>query len=452
MSRAAGFGLAALSLVLSLTISANLLYVLGIDYAHPGGNPLVKIHPATWTVVAALVLLMLAAPDPVGGLRDALRRSPALAWFLVLMTMTMLYSAVSVGISGATVYVESYLAAGTLALVCRELPERRRRALGLLVLALLVLNAALAVAETVGQFHLVPVYLEEIALVDEPGAFRSSALFDHPLTGAMLTMVGLFTALSLRLRPMTLVPASALFGVALLAFGGRAALAMTVAGIGLVTARSVLADVLRRRLRAGRAALLAAMALLLPAACVALVTCTAIGGRVAGKLYFDSSAQSRSAEWLVLGLLDGRAWLFGSPIAQTPELIYRIGLQSALTDIENFWLMAFINLGIVGFVGFLCALSCLIWHLWGTASAWGRVAITALMIAASTSNSLGRKCNVLFVLVACVEASGTVGRERKWLDAEAPPARALPARRTGGFAQAACHARHGFSMARSADG
>jgi hypothetical protein len=448
--RLAGFVLAGLSLVLSLTVSANLLYVLGIDYAHPGGNPLVKIHPATWAIAGALLLLVL--PDPVGRLRSAMRRDPSLAWFMVLMTMTMIYSAVSVGVSGATVYVESYLAAGVLALVCRELPEWQRRLLGLLVLGLVVGNAALAVAETVGQFHLVPVYLEETALVDEPGAFRSSALFDHPLTGAMLTMVGLFAALSFRLRAVLLVPILGLFGVALLAFGGRAALGVTVLGVLLVTARWVLGDLFGRRLQAGRMALLAAMSVLLPIACAVLVMCTGIGGRVAGKLYLDSSAQSRGAEWLVLGLLDLRAWLFGSPIANTPELIYRIGLQSALTDIENFWLMAFVNLGIVGFVGFVCALCCLMRHLWRVASPWGRVAIVALMVTASTSNSLGRKCNVLMILVACVEAGGAFGREKPRIRENAAGVRLTPVRRASGFSAAASPSRQGFSVVRPVHG
>ncbi len=404
----AAFVLAAWSLALSLTVSANLLYVAGIDYAHPGGNPLVKLHPSTWAVIASLGCLLLGRGAPLRTLAEMLRRAPDLAGFLALMSVVAAYSAASVGVSGVAVYVESYLSAGLLALVIGEMPAARRRALGWLALALLALNASLAVAETVAQFHLVPIYLEETALVDEPGAFRSSALFDHPLTGAMLTMTGLFTAVALRPRRIMLWPLLALFGVALLAFGGRAALLVTLgASIG-AAAWGLLKDLLGRRLTAVRAALAACACVLLPAATAVLLTTTGIGGRVAGKLYLDSSAQSRGAEWMVLGLLDTRAWLFGSPISETPGLIYRVGLQSALTDIENFWLLAFVNLGIVGFVVFAAALACLMRHLWRVASPCGRLGIVALMLTASTSNSLGRKSNVLFVLVACVHAVGLV--------------------------------------------
>ena len=413
------FVLAAASLTLTLTVSANLLFVLGIDYAHPGGNPLVKLHPATWAVGAALACALLAAPDPVRALCRSLERRPALSGFLALMTVVMLYSAVSVGVSGVAVYVESYLSAGLLALVLSGFTAGQRRALGLLVLGLLALNAGLAAVETLGQFHLVPIYLEETALLDEPGAFRSSALFDHPLTGAMLTMTGLFTALSLRLAPTLLIPLMGVFGVALLAFGGRAALAVTVIALGLALGRSVLRDLMRRRLRAGRMLWLVAGAILVPAGAGVLVTSTGIGGRISGKLYLDSSAQSRGGEWRVLGLLDWRAWLFGSPIAETPGLIYRVGLHTALTDIENFWLLALVNLGVVGFVVFVAAIACLLRHLWRVGAPFGRVAVVALMLTASTSNSLGRKSNVLFVLVACVEAASIAPVRARWAGAVA---------------------------------
>ena len=399
------FALATVSVVLSLTVSANLLYVAGIDYAHPGGNPLVKFHPATWMLLVSLACLVIGT-DPVGALLGMLRRDAALAGFLVLMTLTIVYSVISVGASGVAVYVESYLSAGLLALASRQFEPGQRRAIGLIVVGLLGLNAALAVCETIAQFHLVPVYLEETALVDEPGAFRSSALFDHPLTGAMLTMTGVFTALALRLRPLVLAPLLVLFGVALLAFGGRAALGVTLAGGAAIATRSVAADLLGRRLRLGRAAILAAGTIVAPAAAVMLVAATGIGGRIAGKLYLDDSAQSRGAEWLILGLLDTRAWLFGTPIAEIPGLIYRVGLNTALTDIENFWLLALVNLGLVGFTIFAAGLACLIRHLWRVTSPFGRLSIAALLLTASTSNSLGRKSNVLFVLTACCEATG----------------------------------------------
>ena len=112
-------------------------------------------------------------------------------------------------------------------------------------------------------------------------------------------------------------------------------------------------------------------------------------------------------------MLDTRAWLFGTPIAETPDLIYRVGLDTALTDIENFWLLALINLGLVGFLIFAAGLACLLRHLWRVTSPWGRLSIVALILTASTSNSLGRKSNVLFVLTACVEATAALPRVRR---------------------------------------
>ena len=248
-----------------------------------------------------------------------------------------------------------------------------------------------------------PIYLEETALVDEAGAFRPSALADHPLTAAMVTVTGL--CLAMALRPRFLPALLALFGIALLAFGGRASLAVAVAAGAGAAARSLGGAMLLRRLDARRIISLVAAALVVPAAAGLLLEATGIGGRVAEKLYLDSSAQSRGAEWAVLGLLDTRAVLFGSPIADTPGLIYRVGIDQPLTDIENCWLLAFLNLGLVGFLPFAAGLGCLVVHLWRDAQPWGRVALVALLVTASSSNSLGRKSNVLLVLAAAIEAT-----------------------------------------------
>jgi hypothetical protein len=395
------FLLAAAAMTLSIGVSANLLYVLGIDYAHPGGNPLVKFHPATWALALGVASLCASMGDPLRALKRLLSASPALAGFLALMTVTMLFSALSVGLSGATVYVESYLSAGLACLLLRGLTDAQRRSIATLIVGLLVLNAAIAIGESLTGTHFVPIYLEETALVDEAGAFRPSALADHPLTAAMLTVTGL--CLSLAIRAPFLPAIVALFAVALLAFGGRASLAVALVAGGLALCRALWRDLLARRMTARRVLYLLGAATVAPLGAAFLLASTGIGNRVMEKLYLDSSAQSRGAEWAVLSLLDPRALLFGSPIADTPGLIFRVGIDRPLTDIENCWLLAFINLGIVGFVPFAAAIACLVVHLWRTAAPWGRVAIVALLVTTSSSNSLGRKSNVLLVLAAAVE-------------------------------------------------
>jgi hypothetical protein len=86
-------------------------------------------------------------------------------------------------------------------------------------------------------------------------------------------------------------------------------------------------------------------------------------------------------------------------------LKYQIGLGSETTDIENFWLLMFLNLGIIGFVVFLIALGLFIVHLGRvTDPPLGWIFLIGAIIVDSTSNSLGRKSVDLIFMVACMAA------------------------------------------------
>src|ERR1700709_1590025 len=79
--RRAAFAIGLFAVILELAVSGNLLENMGIDYASPGGNPLIKLHPATYLVaVAAFMVLMLARPAGSGVIR-LFRVTPALAAF-----------------------------------------------------------------------------------------------------------------------------------------------------------------------------------------------------------------------------------------------------------------------------------------------------------------------------------------------------------------------------------
>ncbi len=86
-------------------------------------------------------------------------------------------------------------------------------------------------------------------------------------------------------------------------------------------------------------------------------------------------------------------------------LKYQIGLGNDTTDIENFWLLMFLNLGIIGFVVFLIALGLFLVHMGRTTNhPLGWMLMIAAILIDSTSNSLGRKSIDLFLMVACMIA------------------------------------------------
>ena len=391
---------------LQLTVSANLLYLLGIDYAHPGGNPLGKFHPATYLL--ALAMFLAWRTRPIGGANP--RPPRELRFFLGAMFAVMVWSTLFVGPSGVAVYVESYAVAGLFAVMVHRLDAATRLTLARLTAALVAFNVVLALGETIAHAHLVPIYLEETPLQDAPGEFRPSALYDHPLTGSAVTMMALLTLPDLRLRPWLTGAATCLLALGLVSFGERTALGIGLAFLAARIGGIEFGALLHRRVGPLHLLRVAAGAGAVAIALAVVVSATSIGERLGAHAGVDGSASARIDEWRILGLLDLHGWMFGTPIADFPRLIYKIGLTYPLTGIESFWLFALLDLGLIGFAIWGTALFAFLRHLWRNGSTAGRMATIALLLAASTSNSLGRKCNILFVLVACMAPGAAAKR------------------------------------------
>jgi hypothetical protein len=126
--------------------------------------------------------------------------------------------------------------------------------------------------------------------------------------------------------------------------------------------------------------------------------------RIIDTLYFDDSAQVRVTQWAVLDYLNLKNWLFGVPLADLEALKYRIGLDAS-EDIENFWLLLYLNLGAIGFVVFVIMFGAFLLHIarsGGGLNGW--LLMVSALIIDSSSNSLGTKSNDLFIEVAFLMA------------------------------------------------
>ncbi len=280
---------------------------------------------------------------------------------------------------------------------------------------LVALNALIAVGETLLQAHLIPLALDGVSIMDKPGDFRGYALYDHPLTAAMITQMGLFLVLGMRLSRARTAVLLLVFLLGLVAFGGRTAMAVAGGSLALLGGAWLLREAAARRLDARMAALSAAAVAIVPLALWAVLTQTPIGVRLAGKLYFDESAEARNVQWHVLAIMDVKNLVLGTPIDVVDELCHQLGLNVPFSDIENFWLATFVTLGIVGFFYFLLGFLPFVLHLWRIAPLHGRVLLATGLLVASTSNSLARKSNILVALTAAVLAStgfarGSAGR------------------------------------------
>jgi hypothetical protein len=409
--RRAAFAIALFAVILEFAISGNTLESMGINYATPGGNPLMKLHPGTYLVmIAAFMVLMLARPTGSGLVRF-FRDTPALAAFVLLTLFCSFYSIANVGFSGAAVYVESYLSAGFLAVALAGGTDRQKRSLAWWILGFCVLSIAISIVEGATQTHLITLHFGD-ATAEQLGMdsmdsedFRGAGLFPHPLTGALTTSMAIFLLLRMRMNWLLKAVLFTTFLIGLLSFGGRAALGITLILLALAAAVVLLRGIVTRNLSIGFVGTIAAAVVILPPLMLIVITSTDIGERIFSHLYLDESADARTLQWLVLNHLNLHDALFGVAPDRLANLKYQIGLGGDTTDIENFWLLMFLNLGAIGFVVFLIALGLFLMHLGRTtAHPLGWMLLIASVLIDSTSNSMGRKSVDLFFMVACLVA------------------------------------------------
>jgi hypothetical protein len=258
------------------------------------------------------------------------------------------------------------------------------------------------------------VYLLDRELVVSDPEFRPTALYDHPLTGAQMTLIGLCLALTLPLRPWGRGALLLAYGAGLLAFGGRAAIAVAAAMLAALAVVALLRRLAAGRLRLSELVLLLAGVVAAMALVALLLAGTDMGARVLGRFTWDASAAARGVQWRILGMLDTGEWLAGASRERVALLVANLGLRFPFVAVENFWLLMFLNLGLLGFPLFVAGLLALLAGAWRRAGWQGRVLLVAVMTVASTSNSLGRKSNILTVLIPAVLAGTgfTEGRRR----------------------------------------
>jgi hypothetical protein len=420
------FPLGFAAMLLTFGLPSNLLHYLGLYSGSPAGNPLTKFLPGTYVIVVAACVALYGRRH-YGGLTGLFRERPVLAWSIFLFVASATYSALRFGISGAAVYVETYLAAAFLSIALQVGAEHQRRILGYAILTFCLVDVGLSVMEGIAHVHFVP---SQPAIHDDKvGEFRGAGLYSHPLVGSLVTAMALFLVLGMRLKSWVAVPAFGALIIGLLSFGGRSAFLTTVAMIAAAALFRLVAGLVTRRLSIGFLAAFIAGSLLLPALLVVLTTTTDIGQRIMTHLYIDDSANVRVIQWRVLDFLHLEDVLFGVHPDQIDVLKAQIGLIDPDTDIENFWLLMFLNLGLFGFPLLAAALLLLLLHLAReTNMPTGWMIVISTLLIASTSNSLARKSPDLVFLVAFTNALSGFRPERHALATYAAPSG--PVRRT----------------------
>ena len=415
--------LAFAGIALGLLVSESLLFTLGIPYTVPGGSYVWKVHPGSYLLMLAFVVLAVPA-NPVRLVVGSAREVPALGFYAVTVLGLFVYLTVDYGFGGSAFVLETLLMPVVAALILLNLPPEQRARLFAAVVVLVTVNALIGIAEAVGQQRLVPYYASGELVYERH--FRATALIGHPLDNALITAMVLFaTVLTVRRRPLLAVPALGVQAVALLAFGSRVAFVVA----GLVGGVWVLAWTARALLRARgnvRSAVGHSLVLLLiPLLAAAAVLGLGLGERIFSSFFLDASARTRLIALKALSLVDTPELWFGIGPLGVERLLHLMRRIESLSDaIENFWILWVLDFGLIGFVPLAAALLWLIWSLVRRAPAPLWVAAATFLTVASSNNSLGAKDRALVVLMV-VLIGGTAWHRQRAAAPRAAPAGAL---------------------------
>jgi hypothetical protein len=391
------------ALVVEFTVSANLLTAVGSRYVSDGGWLVEKLHPGSYLAAGAMAARLAGGGHPLRESWSLVWREPDLIVFLAAIAFCMAYATFMTGTGNLVALMDSFLPAGMIGVALTGITKADATRLKNLLRGLFLLNACLALGEAAAGAHLVPLDPE---IHERVADFRPTSLYDHPLTGSAATMLSLFLLPDPTRRPLVACAYGAFMFAALLVFGGRVALLLAVLFMAGWYLCCLGQRVTRRRVAPAQLVPMI-IAVAGGGAVIFGVMVSGLGDRLVAHLYWDPSARARLDQFQILAWLDNPQLLFGTRRADTVALIKPLRLEFGIDVLENFWLLMFVSLGALCFPVFAIGMLALVRSLWRRSDGPGRMMAVALLLAASASNSLGRKSTLLVLLVACVMANGT---------------------------------------------
>ncbi|MDX8534404.1 VpsF family polysaccharide biosynthesis protein [Mesorhizobium sp. VK25A] len=252
------------AVLLLFSVSGGMLWLAGYNYDGLQGSPLSKIHPSTYLFVLTFVWRSCTFGNPVGYVVHVTNKRPATMLMAVISTV-LLFVVILRQRPGMAGMIDTFVAPALLVLLLSEDDEKTFAWLQLVIHVVMTVNALLALFEF-GTKHLVfPYRFDGAVFVND---LRSTALQGHPLSNATVTSIYVLSLLS-GSRSLSTPLRLALVGLqfcALVAFGGRSGMVLTILLGGAYLLIQGLAQLRTRRVNLLGAALVIMLAALLPLA------------------------------------------------------------------------------------------------------------------------------------------------------------------------------------------
>ncbi|MBX3531521.1 MAG: VpsF family polysaccharide biosynthesis protein [Rhizobiaceae bacterium] len=401
---AAGRGIVDVMLVVGVLmlfcLSGYALEFFGIPYVSAGGSILSKLHPSLYVFSAALIVAVLAHPDPLGYGGGLIARRLGAVALIVASAIVFVIMARLKPTLFAAFLVDSIAAAGVIVLVLADTPPRVRLLLARLLHIVVATNCALAIVEVTTGWRLFPFGVGDQQMVWD---YRATALFGHPLDGALA--VGVYTVILITTRDVPglaswlRIPLILLAMASMPAIGGRTsfgivyAVAAVAAGIGVW-----------RFLAGGRVTPLTAMvaALGVPVAAAMVLVAIEAGmlDNFIGRFQSDSGSASARLELFALFRDFGlQEWFVGYDVGQLRTQVRVQGLESG---IENAWAQHLLLFGLPLSLMLWCALAAFLWEIVHECGRQAILPVLFLLVINTSSVGIAGKTTMLVLPVSII--------------------------------------------------
>jgi hypothetical protein len=399
--------LCAVALTCDIMLGPYALRTMGINYAAFGGNPITKIHPGTYITLLAAALYFISIDHPLRVPGLLMVSSPELGIYCIGMGLVLVYVLCVRELGSVPVILDTYFAPGLIALMLVHAPPSHLRRLVTWMIALLVINAIVAIVEARLHLRLFREVTEDVEVHED--FFRATAFVGHPLRNAMLTSFAILAVMAAAWPFLVRLILLAVLGLGMLAFSGRASLVLVMVGGVMVAVWD-----LHRRAATDRGAFIRGALsgwielVIAMAGLSAVLLLTTFGERIFGEELAGSSTAARWQSFDIFRLVNVNSMIAGYDATSIDAMTKAIDLQ----NLENFWIYMLILLGFAGYVVWLPAFLAGMKGLWRLSGFVGRVILLCFLLTASTTDALAHKGSIVSVAFAFVIGAECLERRR----------------------------------------
>jgi hypothetical protein len=344
-----------------------------------------KLHFGTYAILVLAPLLLFSRPIYLRG--DEIVRFRALLRFTGLIVLLVVYLVVIGGGGNTGMYVDTYLCAGVAGLLMFAVNADLRRAIGGVVVMMLVVSALMGIFEAVTEIRILPYDAIE-------DTFRPIGLTEHPLTLGMMCASGIGFAMLTPWRIWARLGAAFVLFIGVAASGARFSLLLAGAEIFALLILVPWPQLTPRHERQAKIIVLV-LTLVGGALLISVMAAAGLLSRFSDTI-FDENYMARITVYQVFGLVDLKSILIGTDL---DTIIKIVNDQLGLPYIESTPVVLIFQFGLPLAIVFVAVVARIFGRMLHGAPLAAWIATLTFFVAALSNNTLSTKSPVVTIVL-----------------------------------------------------